>query len=208
MNIKKVGVLCAIMLAMTVTTKAQNFVGDWKGAISIQGMSLEMIFHISEEGGAYASTLDVPMQGASGIPMDKTEVNGDELTILANALQAKFTGKIAGEEISGNFEQMGMTLPLVLQKFESKLPGNPALVTSDEDLKKMGDLDKGTYKYSVADYFARPKANSFQLSPNGKYLSYFEKDDNNKNHVYVKEIATGKVVRAIEEKDELIKNYG
>ena len=54
MNIKKVGVLCAIMLAMTVTTKAQNFVGDWKGAISIQGMSLEMIFHISEEGGAYA----------------------------------------------------------------------------------------------------------------------------------------------------------
>ena len=25
MNIKKVGVLCAIMLAMTVTTKAQNF---------------------------------------------------------------------------------------------------------------------------------------------------------------------------------------
>ena len=53
MNIKKVGVLCAIMLAMTVTTKAQNFVGDWKGAISIQGMSLEMIFHISEEGGAY-----------------------------------------------------------------------------------------------------------------------------------------------------------
>ncbi len=143
MNIKKVGVLCAIMLSMTMTTKAQNVVGDWKGAISMQGMSLEMIFHISEEGGVYSSTLDVPMQGASGIPMDKTEVNGDELTILANALQAKFTGKIAGEEISGNFEQMGQTMPLVLKKFESKLPGNPALVTSDEDLKKNGRFGQG-----------------------------------------------------------------
>ncbi len=208
MNIKKTGVLCAIVLSMTMTTKAQNFVGDWKGTISVQGMSLEMIFHISKEGGTYTSTLDVPMQGASGIPTDKTEVNGDELTILANALQAKYTGKIAGEEISGNFEQMGMTLPLVLKKFESKLPGNPELVTSDKDLKKMGDLDKGSYKYSVADYFARPKASNFQLSPNGKYLSYFEKDNNNNNHVYVKEIATGKVVRTIEEKEELVKGYG
>ena len=44
--------------------------------------------------------------------------------------------------------------------------------------------------------------------PNGKYMSYLEKDDKNKNHVYVKEIATGKVTRAIEEKDELIKGYG
>ena len=50
MNIKKAGVLCAIMLSMTMTTKAQNFVGDWKGTISVQGMNLEMIFHISKEG--------------------------------------------------------------------------------------------------------------------------------------------------------------
>ena len=82
------------------------------------------------------------------------------------------------------------------------------MVTSDEKLKQLAAFDAGNYKYKVADYFARPKASSFRLSPNGKYMSYLEKDDKNKNHVYVKEIATGKVTRAIEEKDELIKGYG
>jgi dipeptidyl aminopeptidase/acylaminoacyl peptidase len=97
---------------------------------------------------------------------------------------------------------------LTLRKFKSTLPGNTALVTSDEKLKQLAAFDAGNYKYKVADYFARPKASSFRLSPNGKYMSYLEKDDKNKNHVYVKEIATGKVTRAIEEKDELIKGYG
>ncbi len=87
-------------------------------------------------------------------------------------------------------------------------PGNAALVTSDANLKKLASLDDGDYKYEVADYFARPKASSFQLSPNGQYMSYFEKDDKNKNHVYVKEIASGRVQLAIEEKEEPIKGYG
>ena len=44
----------------------------------------------------------------------------------------------------------------------------------------------------------RPMANTCPIS----------KRTTKQNHVYVKEIATGKVTRAIEEKDELIKGYG
>jgi hypothetical protein len=87
---------------------------------------------------------------------------------------------------------------------QSKLPGNPELVSTDEELQALVAHDEGDYKYSVADYFARPNASSFQLSPNGKYLSYMEKEGL-KNHVYIKELATGEVVRAIEEKEEPIK---
>lgn len=87
------------------------------------------------------------------------------------------------------------------------LPGNPDLVTSDEELQAMIEYDAGEYTYNVADYFARPNASSFQLSPDGKYLSYLEKEGL-KNHVYIKELATGNVVRAIEEKEEPIKGYG
>jgi len=90
---------------------------------------------------------------------------------------------------------------------EGVLPGNPALVSSDEELKELFSFDKGEYKYSVGDYFARPNASSFRLSPNGKYLSYMEKEGL-KNHVYIREIATGEVARAIEEKEEPIKGYG
>ncbi|MCL1867445.1 MAG: S9 family peptidase [Paludibacter sp.] len=204
----KVLILSSLFFMMTMNVSAQ-IAGDWKGTLDVQGMQLELIFHISDQNGVLTTTLDVPMQGAAGIPVEKTVFENSELTIESAALQAKFVGQLAGETINGNFEQMGMKFPLVLAKFEAKLPGNPTLVTSDEDLQKLVALDKGDYKYRVEDYFSKPKASNFQISPNGKFMSYKEKEDGTtKNHVYVKNIATGKVKRVIEEKDELIRGYG
>ncbi len=169
---------------------------------------MELVFHITEEGGNYATTLDVPMQGAAGIPVEKTEVDGNTLTLNMAALQATYEGTLNAESIEGTFKQMGQEFPLILNKFESKLPGNPDLVSSDEDLQKLVSYDTGNYKYKVEDYFSRPKASSFQLSPDGKYMSYTEKEEGTtKNHVYVKDISTGEVTRVLEEKDELIRGY-
>lgn len=83
-------------------------------------------------------------------------------------------------------------------------PGDTTLVSTKQQLAELISLDQGSHKYQVADYFTTPRQSDFELSPNGKYISYREKDQNLKNHVMVKEVATGKVVRAIEEKDELI----
>ena len=91
---------------------------------------------------------------------------------------------------------------------ENQLPGNTALPSSEEELKALSAYDQGDYKYSVEDYFARPKASGFDISPNGKYMSYREKDENNKRHIYVKEIVTGESVRIVEEGEELIRGYG
>ncbi len=201
------GLLATIILT-TMMVNAQPFAGDWKGAISVQGMELELIFHIAEDNGTYVTTLDIPMQGAAGIPVEKTEVEGSKLTLNMAALQARYEGVLNAESIEGSFKQMGQEFSLVLKKFESKLPGNPALVSSDEELRQLIAYDAGNYKYKVEDYFSRPKASSFQLSPDGKYMSYREKEDGStKRHVYVKEISTGKVTRILEEKDELIRGY-
>ncbi|WP_130736255.1 S9 family peptidase [Flavobacterium sp. J27] len=197
-----------ILLLMSITTQAQQFVGDWKGTLDVQGMKLEVIFHIAQKDNNFTTTMDVPMQGASGVPIDKTEVNNNQITLKAAALGIQFNGELKNKEIIGEFHQAGMNLPLTLTSFESKLPGNTALPSSKEELAQLKSYDKGNYKYSVSDYFARPKASGFQLSPNGKYMSYREKDENNKRHVYVKELATGKVQRAIEEKEELVRGYG
>lgn len=94
------------------------------------------------------------------------------------------------------------------QSSTAKLPGDPTLPSSKASLEKLVSYDKGNFKYKVEDYFARPKASAFKLSPDGKYLSYKEKDQDRKNHVYVKELSTGKITKAIVEKDDLIKNYG
>lgn len=197
-----------ILLLMSITTQAQQFVGDWKGTLDVQGMKLEVIFHMAQKDNNYTTTMDVPMQGASGVPIDKTEVNNNHITLKAAALGIEFKGELKNKEIVGEFHQAGMNLPLTLTSFESKLPGNTALPSSKEELEQLKSYDKGNYKYSVSDYFARPKASGFQLSPNGKYMSYREKDENNKRHIYVKELATGKVQRAIEEKEELVRGYG
>lgn len=93
------------------------------------------------------------------------------------------------------------------QNTEKKLPGDSSLVSSKQDLEQLISYDKGDFKYKIEDYFARPKASRFQISPDGKYMSYMEKDAEAKNHVYVKDLKTGKVTRAIEEKTDLIRGY-
>jgi dipeptidyl aminopeptidase/acylaminoacyl peptidase len=187
----------------------QGIAGDWKGTLTIQqGMDMELVFRIVEKDGTYSTTIEILLQGVPEIEIEKTEFVNGELTLSSTKLQLSYKGTLKGETIEGNYTQEGITLPLTLTKFERKLPGNTSLPSSDEELAKLIDYDKGDFKYKVEDYFARPKASSFQLSPNGKYMSYREKDENNKRHVFVKDVATGKSQRIIEEKEELIRGYG
>lgn len=48
MKIKRIGFLATLVFT-TMMINAQQFVGDWKGAISVQGVELELVFHITEE---------------------------------------------------------------------------------------------------------------------------------------------------------------
>lgn len=89
----------------------------------------------------------------------------------------------------------------------SELPGNTALPSSKDELTLLSNSDMGNYKYSVEDYFQRPRQSTFKFSPDGKYISYREKDENGKRHIFVKDTESGKINRAIEEKDELIRTY-
>jgi dipeptidyl aminopeptidase/acylaminoacyl peptidase len=190
-----------------MTVKAQ-MTGDWKGTLNVQGMELELIFHLLEDGGVYSATLDVPLQGAAGIPVETVGWEDNRLSMVLPQLQASYRGTLAGDMLEGTFEQGDMSFPLNLSRFESQLPGDASLPSTDEELAELIAAGEGDFKYRVEDYFARPKASSFQLSPNGKYLSYREKDANNKRHVYVKETATGNTQRIIEEKEELVRGYG
>ncbi|MCL1674501.1 S9 family peptidase [Elizabethkingia meningoseptica] len=90
----------------------------------------------------------------------------------------------------------------------AKLPGDATLPSSKASLEQLVSYDKGNFKYKVEDYFMRPKASQFKISPDGQFLSYKEKDKDTKNHVYVKDLKTGKIAKAIEEQDDLIRSYG
>ncbi|MEE3999242.1 S9 family peptidase [Tenacibaculum sp. FZY0031] len=99
-------------------------------------------------------------------------------------------------------------LPSLAQtKEKDSVPGNPKLPSSSTELQQLVDLDKGSYIYTVEDYYKKPNKSSFELSPDGKYLSFKKKDEKGKSHVYIKKIQTNKITLAIEEKEELILTY-
>ncbi|WP_261512577.1 S9 family peptidase [Chryseobacterium paludis] len=100
------------------------------------------------------------------------------------------------------------TIMMNAQNTTTKLPGDATLPSTKASLEKLISYDTGNFKYKVEDYFARPKASQFKISPDGNFLSYKEKDKDSKNHVYVKDLKTGKVTQAIEEKEDLVKSYG
>lgn len=202
---KKIMLFC--LMIVTVQTFAQDITGSWKGNLTVQGTEMPLVFNVSGAEGAYSSTMDSPSQGATDIEMDETTFADNELTILFNKGGIKYVGTLEKTKMTGIFYQGGMQFPLVLEKSEKTLPGNPELPTSDEALHTLAAMDVGDYKYSVEDYFAKPKASTFRFSPDGKYLSYREKDEKGKRHVFIKEIASGETQMAIEEKEELIRYY-
>ncbi|WP_282136876.1 S9 family peptidase [Seonamhaeicola maritimus] len=207
-KISKLSAVVILFLCVATQVKAQDITGSWKGKLSVQGTEVPLVFDIKNSEDGYTSTMDSPSQGATGIPMDVTTYENDTLTIKFNQAGIKYVAALKETSLNGTFYQAGMEFPLTLNKTEKTLPGNVSLPTSDGDLEKLANWNPTNYKYSVEDYFARPKASSFSFSPNGTYLSYREKDENKKNHVYVKNLETNKVKRVIEEKEELIRGFG
>lgn len=188
--------------------QAQTMEGDWSGKLDAAGQEIPMIFHFSGSDDALTATMDSPSQGASGIPIDKVDYVNDELTLSLMGGQITYIAKVKGAAMEGTFKQGGNEFTLNLSKGEIEKPGNVALPSSEDDLAALATKERGAYKYSVSDYFAKPASSAFQLSPEGTYMSYREKDENLKNHVYVKNIQTNDVKRVITEGEELIRGYG
>ncbi|MXV37270.1 prolyl oligopeptidase family serine peptidase [Flavobacteriaceae bacterium Ap0902] len=197
-----------ILLFSLISMIAQNIAGDWNGILNIQGQELPLVFHFKGNNDALTGTMDSPAQEVTGLPLDKVDFTNGILTFNMAQVGLSYTGELKGEVIEGVFKQGPMELSLTLTKGKLKKPGDTSLPSSDTELVALSAKEKGDYKYSVEDYFAKPKSSSFQLSPKGTFMSYREKDEKLKNHVYVKNIATGKVTQVIKEGEELVRGYG
>jgi dipeptidyl aminopeptidase/acylaminoacyl peptidase len=190
------------------TTMGQTIKGDWSGKLNAMGQELPLVFHFSGEDDNLTATMDSPAQGATGIPVDEVILEENKLSLSVMGGQLKYEAEVEGNTMNGTLKQAGMEFPLTMTKGELEKPGDISLPSSAEDLKALAQKEKGNYKYSVKDYFARPASSSFQLSPDGTYMSYREKDENLKNHVYVKNTKTNEVTRVITEGEELVRTYG
>ena len=91
-------------------------VGTWAG--SLDGLGLTVRFHVTQsDDGRLVSTLDVPEQGAVGVPTGSTTVEGGVLTIEVPAVGAVYAGTFEGDDrVTGELAQSGARLPLTLRR--------------------------------------------------------------------------------------------
>ena len=93
-----------LLLAITASfmmwqTKAQTPKGAYSGTLDVQGTRLELIFNFSDTDGSLRATLDVPTQGASGIAMDSTSLDGDQISIKSGKLKMSYLGTFENNSI-------------------------------------------------------------------------------------------------------------
>ncbi len=141
-------VLGGLLIGMS-NIKAQNFVGDWYGTMDVQGMQLEIVFHIEETAGVYTATFDSPLQGAFGIPFTSTKVEETELTVIQENMGASFDGSLIDEKISGVWKQSGSEFELILSKEKVEIvgPNRPQEPTkpypyNEEDVRFTNSVDQ------------------------------------------------------------------
>ncbi|UVD80163.1 S9 family peptidase [Myroides albus] len=182
--------------------------GIYKAQLVIQEMSLALIMKVALKGDNLEVSIDLPEQGAVGLQATQVSFENSTLVYQVKEIGMLYQGIYSEQKFKGSAKLQEQEIEVEFEKTEIKLPGDTTLVSTEDELKELAAQEKGAFKYQVKDYFQRPKSSGFQLSPNGKYLSYREKDERNKRHVYVKEIETGIVTRVIEEAGELVRGYG
>ena len=116
----KIRIVTFLAMLITISAIGQNISGDWYGVLKIQGTQLRMVVHIAKTENGYSSTLDSPDQGANGIPVGQTIVNGSKLQLLLANIGAEYNGIVIGDSISGIFKQGGIEVPMGLSRKQSE----------------------------------------------------------------------------------------
>jgi uncharacterized protein len=97
-----------------------NLAGTWEGLLKVQpGVELKLLFTIEKSAEGYTSTLTIPQQGVTGLPVTSTTLDAnDKVEFLISTIGVRFTGTFnfnePGTRIEGTFEQSGFKFPLVL----------------------------------------------------------------------------------------------
>jgi dipeptidyl aminopeptidase/acylaminoacyl peptidase len=186
-----------------------GFQGFWKGNISMDGISLELHLKIENKDERISCGLSAEAIGMVDFPSQKVEIVDSDLKLSWPEIEISMKLSLKDDQhLGGEITTQGNTLEITFEKSQKTIKGNPELPSSEEEIQSLIALGKTNSKYAVSDYFARPKASAFKLSPDGRYLSYREKDEKTKRHIYVKNIETGEVNLAVKEDDELIRGYG
>ena len=108
--------------------------GQWYGKFPVPRF-LTLIFRFKmTEKGEFVAFADNPDQGAYDIPVTDVELNDDNFRLIIPSAHAEYKGKLADNEIVGEYKQGFVSIPLTLKKIIYMSPVNK--LSSPKETKK------------------------------------------------------------------------
>jgi pimeloyl-ACP methyl ester carboxylesterase len=111
--------LCSVAVATAATLGASaqtptSLTGNWSGSIA----ATDFVFHITEPAsGPKTATLDIPAQGAQGLPL-QFATTSDSVYLRLPQLNAQFAGRRGSnpQQLTGEWQQNGQRFPVTLTR--------------------------------------------------------------------------------------------
>lgn len=91
--------------------------GEWFGKLTVYAVEATIVLRFSAgKDGAVNAVLDVPEQGVKEWSAEKVALDAGHFSVTVPAAQAQITGEQQGNEIVGQWTQLGNSVPLTLRK--------------------------------------------------------------------------------------------
>lgn len=134
--------------------QAQDMTGTWYGILKVGGVQLRIVFNVSKQDGTFKTTMDSPDQGAKGIKIQETLVQGDSIHLNLPPHGIAYNGKmLADGSISGIFTQRGNSILLQLLRHEVQ-----------KDVQQRPQEPKPPYPYRIEDIEFRNEKDQITLA--------------------------------------------
>jgi len=129
-----------------------RFLGHWEGKLVLPTAELDIAADFAADGGSLSGTLDIPAQGAKGMPLTAFEVDGNQIRFKIQGVPGEptFDGTLADGAISGPFIQGGQTFSFELRR--AKAAGaSPAATLTEAAAKPFLGHWEGTLSLPMAE---------------------------------------------------------
>jgi pimeloyl-ACP methyl ester carboxylesterase len=113
---RSISVVALIALVSIVVSSGRvaaqpGVTGRWEGSATVLGTQLAFVVVVTGDGSGYRATIDIPQQGAKGLPLLNVRVEGTKVhfELMGGPGLAVFEGEQQGDTISGTFQQGAVT---------------------------------------------------------------------------------------------------
>jgi pimeloyl-ACP methyl ester carboxylesterase len=125
-----IGVLLLLLSSSAGHVLAQDvepFLGHWEGKLVLPTAELDIKADLALEAGSLTGTLDIPAQGAKGIPLADFAIDGANIRFKMQGIPGDptFDGTLADGDITGKFLQGGGTFSFNLGREAIPPPNRP-----------------------------------------------------------------------------------